>query len=138
MNNKTKNLYSDTTKRDKNIGVLVVAGIVVMLSVIFIFAIPIVSSTFCNTFIPTVEAREGITKEVADVCVNMISAYNADLEIYEKFKTANNPEKFQWAQRAKKRANSTAEFYNEYFEKYSYIWSNNPPPGILDYLPPVE
>ena len=138
MRNTTKNLYKDTTKRDKAIGALVIAGIVFMLSVLFIFAIPPVSSAFCDKFIPTVEAQDNITKEVTEACESMIDSYNSDKLLYEKFKNANSPEKFQWAQDAKNRANATAEFYNEYFTKYSYVWDNNVPVNICETLPVIE
>ena len=47
-------------------------------------------------------------------------------------------EKQSWAEQAKMRANRTANSYNEYILKNSYVWEDNIPSDIDYSLPIVE
>ena len=52
-------------------------------------------------------------------------------------KDSDNEEKLSWAEQARMRANKTANSYNEYMLKNSYVWNGNVPIDIANYLPPV-
>ena len=69
-------------------------------------------------------------KKVEDTCRAMIASYKTDKATYEMYKESNNEEKQSWAEQAKMRANKTANTYNEYILKNSYVWEGNIPNDI--------
>ena len=68
----------------------------------------------------------------------MIASYKSDVATYEQYKESDNEEKQSWAEQAKMRANRTANSYNEYILKNSYVWEDNIPSDIDYSLPIVE
>ena len=64
--------------------------------------------------------------------------YKSDVATYEQYKDSDNEEKQSWAEQAKMRANRTANSYNEYILKNSYVWEDNIPSDIDYSLPIVE
>lgn len=77
-------------------------------------------------------------KQVEDTARSMIASYKSDVATYEQYKESDNEEKQSWAQQAKMRANRTANSYNEYILKNSYVWEDNIPSDIDYSLPIVE
>lgn len=77
-------------------------------------------------------------KQVEDTARSMIASYNSDVATYEQYKDSDNEEKQSWAEQAKMRANRTANSYNEYILKNSYVWEDNIPSDIDYSLPIVE
>lgn len=77
-------------------------------------------------------------KQVEDSCRAMIASYTSDKLTYEQFKENDIPEKQEWAEQAKMRANKTAASYNEYVLKNSYVWEGNVPKDILERLEYLE
>ncbi len=69
-------------------------------------------------------------KKVEDTCRSMIASYKTDKATYEMYKTSDNVEKQSWAEQAKMRANKTANSYNEYILKNSYVFEGNIPGDI--------
>ena len=69
-------------------------------------------------------------KKVEDTCRSMIASYKTDKTTYDMYKTSDNEEKQSWAEQAKMRANKTANTYNEYILKNSYVWEGNIPEDI--------
>lgn len=69
-------------------------------------------------------------KKVEDTCRNMIASYKTDKATYEMYKTSDNEEKQSWAEQAKMRANKTANTYNEYILKNSFVFEGNIPTDI--------
>lgn len=69
-------------------------------------------------------------KKVEDTCRSMIASYKTDKATYDMYKTNDNEEKQSWAEQAKMRANKTANTYNEYILKNSYVWEGNIPEDI--------
>lgn len=69
-------------------------------------------------------------KKVEDTCRSMIASYKTDKATYDMYKESYNPEKQSWAEQAKMRANKTANTYNEYILKNSYVWEGNIPEDI--------
>lgn len=77
-------------------------------------------------------------KQVEDTARSMIASYKSDVATYEQYKNSDNEEKQSWAEQAKMRANRTANSYNEYILKNSYVWEDNIPSDIDYSLPIVE
>lgn len=69
-------------------------------------------------------------KKVEDTCRSMIASYKTDLATYNQYKDSDNTEKQSWAEQAKMRANKTANTYNEYILKNSFVWQGNVPSDI--------
>lgn len=69
-------------------------------------------------------------KKVEDTCRSMIASYKTDKSTYEMYKTSDNEEKQSWAEQAKMRANKTANTYNEYILKNSFVFEGNIPQDI--------
>lgn len=74
-------------------------------------------------------------RQVEDTCRAMISSYTADKLRYEIYSESDNPEKLEWAEQARIRANTTAAKYNEYILKNSFVWKDNVPDDIAAELP---
>ena len=77
-------------------------------------------------------------KQVENTARSMIASYKSDVATYEQYKDSDNEEKQSWAEQAKMRANRTANSYNEYILKNSYVWEDNIPSDIDYSLPIVE
>ena len=77
-------------------------------------------------------------KKVEDTARAMIASYKSDVETYNQYKDSTNAEKQSWAEQAKMRANVTANSYNEYMLKNSYVWNANIPQDIKGTLPLVK
>lgn len=69
-------------------------------------------------------------KKVEDTCRSMIASYKTDKATYEMYKESDNEEKQSWAEQAKMRANKTANTYNEYMLKNSFVFEGNIPEDI--------
>lgn len=69
-------------------------------------------------------------KKVEDTCRSMIASYKTDKSTYEMYKDSDNEEKKSWGEQAKMRANKTANTYNEYILKNSYVFDGNIPNDI--------
>lgn len=69
-------------------------------------------------------------KKVEDTCRSMIASYKTDKTTYEQYKNSTSDEKQSWAEQAKMRANKTANTYNEYILKNSFVFEGNIPPDI--------
>ncbi len=77
-------------------------------------------------------------KKVEDTYRSMISSYKTDKATYQQYKNSDNSEKQNWAEQAKMRANKTANTYNEYILKNSFVWKGNVPDDIEQKLPIIE
>ena len=69
-------------------------------------------------------------KKVEDTCRSMIASYKTGKATHEMYKTSDNEEKQSWAEQAKMRANKTANTYNEYILKNSFVFEGNIPTDI--------
>lgn len=69
-------------------------------------------------------------KQVEDTARASIASYKTDKATYEMYKDSDNEEKKSWAEQAKMRANKTANIYNEYMLKNSYVFDGNIPSDI--------
>ena len=73
-------------------------------------------------------------KQVEDTARASIASYKTDKATYEMYKDSDNSEKQSWAEQAKMRANKTANIYNEYMLKNSYVFEGNIPSDINYHL----
>lgn len=73
-------------------------------------------------------------KQVEDTCRAMIASYKTDVDKYNLYKGSEDPEKQDWAEAAYMRACQTANTYNEYILKNSYVWKDNIPADIMSRL----
>lgn len=121
--------------------------IVTIISVIFIGAIIFLGFTpggrsVWNSYTHSLEKADEnqyeTKKQVEDTARSMIASYKSDVATYEQYKDSDNEEKQSWAEQAKMRANRTANSYNEYILKNSYVWEDNIPSDIDYSLPIVE
>lgn len=69
-------------------------------------------------------------KDVEDTCRSMIASYKADVDIYNLYKDSDNPNQKNYADSALIRAVKTANEYNEYILKNSFVWKDNVPNDI--------
>ncbi len=74
-------------------------------------------------------------KKVEDTARASIASYKTDKATYEMYKDSDNLEKQSWAEQARMRANKTANIYNEYMLKNSYVFEGNIPADIVYQLP---
>lgn len=74
-------------------------------------------------------------KMVEDTCRSMMASYQTDVAMYQMYRDSDNAEERSWAQQARIRAIKTANTYNEYMLKNSYIWAGNIPLDIKANLP---
>ena len=77
-------------------------------------------------------------KKVEDTARASIASYKTDKSTYEMYKDSDNQEKQSWAEQAKMRANKTANIYNEYMLKNSYVFDGNIPSDIYYQLEMVD
>lgn len=69
-------------------------------------------------------------KKVEDTARASIASYKTDKITYEMYKDSDDSEKRSWAETAKMRANKTANIFNEYMLKNSYVFDGNIPSDI--------
>lgn len=69
-------------------------------------------------------------KKVEDTARASIASYKTDKSIWEQYKDSTDSEKQSWGEQAKMRANKTANIYNEYMLKNSYVFEGNIPADI--------
>lgn len=118
-------------------------GVLITISVIFLFVILTVLSVlggWFNTWLThrvdyidqKIEDRTSYDtrKKVEDTCRSMMASYKTDKATYEMYIESESEEKQSWAEQAKMRANKTANTYNEYILKNSFVWEGNIPNDI--------
>jgi hypothetical protein len=108
---------------------------VVLIIGILIFYITPSGRGAINNYFFKVQKVDDVTnydtiKKVEDTCRAMISSYETDKLTYLQYKDSANEEKLSWAEQAKMRANKTANSYNNYILKNSFIWEDNIPEDI--------
>ena len=120
----------------------IVVLVALLLLAILFFAVTPIGRTIWNNWWHDVEKADDNTsyenrKMVEDTCRAMIASYKTDVNTYNMYKDSDNEEKLSWAEQARMRANKTANSYNEYMLKNSYVWNGNVPIDIANYLPPI-
>lgn len=77
-------------------------------------------------------------KKVEDTCRASIASYNTNKATYEQYKDSDSELERSWANSAKMQANKTANIYNEYILKNSYVFEDNIPDDIYMELELLE
>ena len=124
---------------------LKIFGVILLTIIIFVsvILITVFGGWFNTWFTHTVERVDrkiedrtsyDIRKKVEDTCRSMIASYKTDIATYQMYRESENAEKISWAEQAKMRANKTANTYNEYILKNSYVWEENIPQDIENKL----
>ena len=124
-------------------GTIIVAIIsVILIGAIIFFGFTPGGRSVWNSYTHSLEKADEnqyeTKKQVEDTARSMIASYKSDVATYEQYKDSDNEEKQSWAEQAKMRANRTANSYNEYIMKNSYVWEDNIPSDIDYSLPIVE
>lgn len=125
------------------VGTIIVAIIsVILIGAIIFFGFTPGGRSVWNSYTHSLEKADEnqyeTKKQVEDTARSMIASYKSDVATYEQYKDSDNEEKQSWAEQAKMRANRTANSYNEYILKNSYVWEDNNPSDIDYSLPIVE
>lgn len=125
------------------VGTIIVAIIsVILIGAIIFFGFTPGGRSVWNSYTHSLEKADEnqyeTKKQVEDTARAMIASYKSDVATYEQYKESDNEEKQSWADQAKMRANRTANSYNEYILKNSYVWEDNIPSDIDYSLPIVE
>lgn len=120
----------------------IVVLVALLLLAILFFAVTPIGRTIWNNWWHDVEKADDNTsyenrKMVEDTCRAMMASYKTDVDTYNMYKDSDNEEKLSWAEQARMRANKTANSYNEYVLKNSYVWNGNVPIDIANYLPTI-
>ena len=76
-----------------------------------------------------VKRFEETEKGVLD-CKRSLSWYNADVDIYNTYCNNENENMKSYAESARIRAIQTANSYNDYLQKNSYVWADNMPDDL--------
>lgn len=121
---------------------LVTIVIIILIAAIIFFGFTPGGRSVWNSYTHSLEKADEnqyeTRKQVEDTARSMIASYKTDVATYEQYKDSDNEEKQSWAEQAKMRANRTANSYNEYILKNSYVWENNVPSDISYTLPVIE
>ena len=98
---------------------------ILLIGIIIFFSVTPVGRSVWNNYTHSLEKADEnqyeTKKQVEDTARSMIASYKSDVLTYEQYKDSSNEEEQSWANQAKMRANRTANSYNEYIIKNSYI-----------------
>ena len=103
--------------------------------VVLFFSATTIGRTVWNTYWHDVEKADDNTsyenrKKVEDTARAYISSYNADVDIYNTYCNNENENMGSYAESARIRAIQTANSYNDYLQKNSYVWADNMPDDL--------
>lgn len=103
--------------------------------VVLFFSTTTIGRTVWNTYWHDVEKADDNTsyenrKKVEDTARAYISSYNADVDIYNTYCNNENENMRSYAESARIRAIQTANSYNDYLQKNSYVWADNMPDDL--------
>lgn len=121
----------------------IIAIVVIIICTFIYFAATPAGKAMWNSWFHAVQKADDATnydtlKKVEDTCRAMIASYESDRLTYEQYKDSDNPEKLEWAEQAKMRANKTAASYNNYILENNYVWAGNVPSDIRGRLEYIE
>lgn len=121
----------------------IIAIVVIIICTFIYFAATPAGKAMWNSWFHAVQKADDATnydtlKKVEDTCRAMIASYESDKLTYEQYKDSDNPEKLEWAEQAKMRANKTAASYNNYILENNYVWAGNVPSDIRGRLEYIE
>ena len=111
-----------------------ILSVIAIIFVLF-FSATAIGRTVWNTYWHDVEKADDNTsyenrKKVEDTARAYISSYNADVDIYNTYCNDENENMKSYAESARIRAIQTANSYNDYLQKNSYVWADNMPDDL--------
>lgn len=80
------------------------------------------------------ETSYEVQKEVEDTARAYMSSYYSDVDIYNLYCESEDENLRAYAESARMRAVRTANSYNEYLQKNSYVWKDNMPDDLPETL----
>ena len=107
--------------------------------IVLFFSATAIGRTLWNTYWHDIEKADDNTsyenrKKVEDTARSYISSYNADVDIYNTYCNDENENMRSYAESARIRAIQTANSYNDYLQKNSYVWADNMPDDLPNTL----
>jgi len=108
--------------------------LIILLAIVLFLASPFLKAAWLQHDSDMLEVGETsyqTRKDVEDTCRAMIASYKADVDIYNLYKDSENPNQRNYADAALIRAIQTANTYNVYILKNSFVWDNNVPNDIV-------
>lgn len=113
--------------------VCIILATIFVVSIIFFTATP-TGRTIWNNYTHSLnkadEASYETRKRVEDTARAYVASYKADVDIYQTYCNSEDIKKQEYADAARMRAISTANSYNEYLQKNSYVWQDNMPSDL--------
>lgn len=116
----------------KKIIIGIVVGILIFAIVFFAF-IP-AGRTVWNNYTHQLKKADEVSyetrKSVEDTARSYIASYKTDVDIFHTYCSSEDSSKQEYAESARMRAINTANSYNEYIRKNSYVWKDNLPSDL--------
>ena len=111
----------------------VILAIVLLVVVALVVATPL-GKTIWNGYKAKLDKADEVSyetmKKVEDTARAYIASYKSDVDIYHTYCDSEDSKKQEYAESARMRAISTANSYNEYLRKNSYVWKDNMPDDL--------
>lgn len=123
---------SKTTK-----AVLITIGAILLTAIIFFSATPVgrfMWNAYDYSLQKTDEQEYEVKKSVEDTARAYIVQYNTDVMIYKTYADDPSDKAHDYAENARMRAIATANSYNEYIRKNSFVWKDNLPADLPEQL----
>ena len=117
--------------------VIIIISIVIAIAILF-FGGTAIGRAIWNTYWHDVQKSDEITydmrREVENTARSYISSYNTDVDIYNTYCNSDDENLKAYAESARMRAIQTANSYNEFLQKNSYVWRDNMPEDLPNTL----
>lgn len=111
----------------------IILATIFVISIIFFAATP-TGRTVWNNYTHSLNKADEVSyetrKKVEDTARAYVSSYKSDVDIYLTYCDSEDKNKQEYAEAARLRAISTANSYNEYLQKNSYVWKDNMPSDL--------
>ena len=115
----------------------IILSIVLLVLVVLVVATPL-GKTIWNGYKARLDKADEVSyetmKKVEDTARAYIASYKSDVDIYHTYCDSEDPKKQEYAESARIRAITTANSYNEYLRKNSYVWKDNMPSDLPQIL----
>jgi len=115
----------------------IILSIVLLVLVVLVVATPL-GKTIWNGYKARLDKADEVSyetmKKVEDTARAYIASYKSDVDIYHAYCDSEDSKKQEYAESARIRAITTANSYNEYLRKNSYVWKDNMPSDLPQIL----
>ena len=113
--------------------IAIVLATIFVVSMIFFTATP-AGRTIWNNYTHGLNKADEVSyetrKHVEDTARSYMANYNTDVAIYRTYCDSEDENKREYAEAARMRAIATANSYNEYLQKNSYVFEENMPDDL--------